>query len=126
MLTAVNGQGALDRHGALDGVMGISERYEETISFVVDLPTVGCLKALTEGTVMPIQEVSPCVVTQDLDEPGRVDNVGEHQGAGRPAPPGRLEHRAHQLCLSERAETFERAQRRLEFIRGAELLATNS
>ncbi len=126
MLTTVIGEGALNRNGALDGVKGIGERYEEPISFVVDLPTVGCVKTLTQGTVMPVQHVSPRVIAQDLDEPGRVDNVGEHQGAGNPARPGRLEHRAHPRCLSNRAEAFERAQRRLELARGVGLVATNS
>ena len=55
MLTTVIGQGALDRNGALDGVDGIGERYEEPISFMVDLPTVVRMKTLTQGTVVPVQ-----------------------------------------------------------------------
>jgi len=55
MLTTVIGQGALDRNGALDGVKGIGERYEEPISFMVDLPTVVRMKTLTQGTVVPVQ-----------------------------------------------------------------------
>src|SRR5271163_5192684 len=55
MLTTVIGQGALDRNGALDGIKGIGERYEEPISFMVDLPTVVRMKTLTQGTVVPVQ-----------------------------------------------------------------------
>ena len=55
MLTTVIGQRALDRNGALDGFKGIGERYEEPISFMIDLPTVVRMKTLTQGTVVPVQ-----------------------------------------------------------------------
>lgn len=55
MFTTVIGQGALNPNGALDGVTGIGERYEEPISLMVDLPTVVRMKTLTQGTVVPVQ-----------------------------------------------------------------------
>ena len=55
MLTTVIGQGALDRNGTLDGVKGIGERYEEPISFMVDLAAIVRIKTLTQRTVVPAQ-----------------------------------------------------------------------
>jgi hypothetical protein len=84
VLAPVARQSLLDVDAALDSIDGPLERDEEAVTRVVDRLAAVVRKGGSQLPVMPLQELSLCLIADQPDEVRRGDDVREHEGLGQP------------------------------------------